>query len=241
MNLSVINNGDGTATVAISDGDDLATYTVLSVRVGEAWGSGISWNEEGTRIGNGDVTIATGSGAYWFYASGDNDEVSVPVYQFVSDGTVNVWHQILDAVQARIRGLMLDGVNNANVETLEILDEAAVKQVRAADRILISIAGGETLTTGGPLQRDNWQYPVLIAHVKAINTKETTDQEKRRWFLIRERIRQSLIWQPLNVSPAHVWCDTFRTLDPIQRGFWDMGIFASMLIPQFVSREPRGT
>lgn len=238
MTIEATNNGDGTATVTVTDSGG-GSVTVYATQVGTTWASSISWSSVGSRTGDGTATATTGKGAFWLYAL-TGSTPSPPIYLYVSDGTETVTKQIRDKVQARIRNLSLSGINSANVEVFDILDEHAVKAVRGSDRILIAPGGGESDTDEGPIQVDDWEHPFVIVHALAINAKTATESERERWRTIRERIRRAFINQTLGCDDYYVRCQSFRAVDPIHPQFWDEGILASILVPVFTAREPRG-
>lgn len=246
MIISAANNSDGTATITISETESSDENVVKFLRIGDQYwhetcfhGRSTAWQNGGTRTGNGPVTVTTGPGAFWFYGANATD-VSGPAYQAVTDGTLGMWDQILDAVRARILLLNIDGVSDGHVTTHGIVDASIVKGIDEGDRIVIGPAGGESLQVGsGPMQRDDLNYPVLVALLSAAN-KRQTDEMRQRWFRIRERIRKAFINQPLPVANGHVWRCQTSPLDPIVRQWWEENAMVSPQQLVFTSRETRG-
>lgn len=246
MNIVAANNGDGTATISIEGTDSSDENLVRYLRIGDQYwhetsfhGRSTAWRSGGTRTGNGPVTVATGPGAFWFYAANTTD-VSGPAYQVVDDGTLGMWDQILEGVRARMLLLNIDGISDGNITTHGIADQNIVKKLDDGDRLIVAPAGGEALQVGsGPMQRDDLDYPVLVALLSAAN-KQQSDVMRRRWFRIRETIRKAFINQPLQVSNGHVWRCVTAPLDPIVREWWEDNAMVSPQQLVFTSRETRG-
>lgn len=245
VEVSAIQNGDGTATITISGTDEAADNEVLYCRIGDQYwhlrghaGSSSIWRSAGARIGDGTVDASVGKGGFWFTVS-SGGEFTTPMYVAVTDGADPVVDQIMCGIRDRLILLELPGIDPARITTHAIIDQQLVGKADGGDRILIGPAAGEVLATTGPLQSDDIEYPIAVAHISAANQKQSTE-ERRRWQNIRQRIRQSFINQPLVIPEGLVWRCQMRSVDPIARDWWDKNAMVSPQVLVFSSREPRG-
>lgn len=240
-------NGNGTATITVGGSVSDHTNELFYLQVGDQYwhevahhGKSTAWQSGGTRTGDGDIIADTGPGAFWFYVDSGNETVTPPVYQNVTDGTDGIWDQIMSAVRSRILLLQLDGIDDGNVTTHAIVDQAVIKSLNDGDRIVIGPAGGESLQAGsGPMQRDDFSYPILVAHLHAAN-KRQSEESRKRWFRIRGAIRKAFVNQPLPIADGLVWRCLTTPLEPIVRAWWEENAMVSPQQLVFTSREPRG-
>lgn len=241
--ITAQNNGNGTVTVSVSGSESGAINTIRYLRVGSQYwhttahlGRSDAWQSGGTRTGDGDVTFTTGTGACWFYCESET-AVSGVAYQCVDSGDLDVLDQIMESVRSRILLMELSGISAANVTTHAVIDQHIIKGIDDGDRIVIGPGGPESLTSTGPLQSDDIDYPIVVAHLSAANKSQ---EGRIRWFMIRQRIRQAFLNQPLPTASGTVWRCQHRPLDPISRDWWDQNAMVSPQQLVFTSRETRG-
>ncbi|TWT58882.1 hypothetical protein KOR42_22690 [Thalassoglobus neptunius] len=243
LTLTVSQNGDGSADCSISGAGGGDTLTVYAVQVGTQWDSEQTWQSQGSRVGDGDVTVNTGKGAFWFFAESDVNEISKPIYAVVLDETDSVWDQVLAAVVAKLRLLSLEAetgsIASANVQSHYIVDPKTTPGLKVGELVVVTPANGENLTNEGPMQRDDYEYPVIVAHVMAANRSQT-DALKAKWSRNRERIRNAFVNQPLATADATIWGCRMGQMPLLNDPWWTGNIMCSALQFQFLSRETRG-
>lgn len=242
LSISVIQNGNGTATVTIAGSGVTAVNSVFAKQVGTQWDEELLWTFHGSRTGDGAVVATTGKGAWWFYCRNNELEVSEPVYRMVLDGQLSVWHQILDAVQAKVRILALETTSgvlpSGDVHVRELLEASEVLEVRKPVAY-VAPAGPEGLTARGPLQSDDWEYPIRVAYALPGNRNQQREFSEI-WMRNRERLRQAFVNQPLSIPSGVVPRCAVRPLDPVSETFWRKNTMLSEMVLVFDSREPRG-
>jgi hypothetical protein len=239
--LSITDGGDGTATAAIVDSSPAATNTVsllpvLGTPVQSAWAS------VGNRLGDGPIGFEIASGVYWARCvSSLNNQVAISnfVYFQTTDGTQAVLEQCLTAVQARIRSLLLDGIDPANVVILKSPDDRETS-LPAFPAVSISPYRSETLDlSGGTNRQDDVGYRLLVAMWAADEWDQTVN--RNQYLTWRQRIRRAFHHTRLpgvsEVITAHV-----EPHDIVAADAWhEHGLFVSGLVLHFTSREPRGS
>lgn len=240
--LTVTNNANGTATVAISGSTAGATNSVLVVAVDSQWGDNIAWQTAGSRTGDGSVTVSLAKGVYFFTVSSTlsgQTAVAVPKPSPVSSGTV-VLPAILDAVQARIR--LLNLVPSDRVFSHTVIDESFARNLAGGPAIIVGPANENIsviVDATSVLQRDDIGYPIVAAYVAPANgSQKPTDRDG--FFGPSQAIRRAFQSQGLAVAGATVfYCDT-RPLRPAEREWWEKLAFVSANVLVFRSREARG-
>lgn len=239
--IVVVNNDDGTATVTVDDSEAGATNTVRVIKVDTQW----TWNEwvdtGESRTGDGDVDVPLSSGVYWFQVTSvgaGSETSSIPVMQWVSSGADPVLMQVLDAVVARIRTLLLADITSDKVQDFTAIDVKNLGELRE-NTILVVPLDQEGLDPGGPTNADFIEYPILVAACAPANRAHTDRTLRNKWFLWRERIRQSLITDKLTISTGTIVQTKYTPMTPYDRSWWERGGFVSPLVFRFVSKEPR--
>lgn len=115
LGLALTDNADGTgATATITGATPGRTVTLYA----QKWSGGMTaadWAEAGSRIGDGTVSLPLGTGYHWVYASDGVDSLSAVKAVRATDGADPLHWQCLQAVQATIQALALDGIASGNV------------------------------------------------------------------------------------------------------------------------------
>lgn len=242
--ITVVNNDDGTATVTISGSTAGTTNTAWFAQIDGDFGSSLTWSNGGSRTSDGTIVVTPGvNGVFWFYVhstAGTDTEVSNPVYQAVSSGVESVWNQILDAIQARIRSMSLSGIASSRVRVLTQMDPDEVRAIfDSTGGIIVAPAGAETVREGDN-QTDDLDYPVVCALVVAANRDADNRDLRETWMLHREKVRRSLLNQPLSTPNANIFGASLRTAPPVDQAAWrQMGLVSPVSLA-FWSNESRG-
>lgn len=116
--LTLSDNGDGTgATATIAGSSPGSTNTVYTA----PWSGGIGgaeWTNQGSRVGDGMLSLAIESGAYWAYVQSTlagESVVSTLVGVSATAGGESVWERCLTAVAAKLQALSLAGIASSSI------------------------------------------------------------------------------------------------------------------------------
>lgn len=241
--LAVADDGDGTATATISGSTAGATNAVYTSPFSGEIGGG-SWTLAGSRTGDGDVSLATGTGHFWAYVlstvSGQT-AASASVYFTVTDGTEAVHYRCLTAVQARIRALSLSGIENANVLVKKLpIEKWAFRDTGLGLPGVLVTPQRETMDPrAGTNIRDDVGYGVLVTVCQADNQDHTLEAGLSERILWREKVARAFRSQRLS-GVSEVYTCRIEPGDPLIPAAWLQQVHASALLLRFLSREVRG-
>ena len=173
--LAVSDNADGTgAEATISGAASGATVTVYTIAVDDEFSTGAAVSG-GSRMGNGTVSLDLDPGVYWVYAVATESGASAAsnlVYLCVTTGADSTQQRILEAVQATIRGLSLDGIDSANVYIRSNpWDRDLTKPC-----VVISQHTEQIPANEGTNLRDQIGYAAIVTFVKKSNEDVTTSR-----------------------------------------------------------------
>lgn len=235
--LSIADNADETATATVSGSSSGATNIVQTQHVASELGGG-TWTTQGGRIGDGDVIISVTPGYYWARVVSTLNGMSAssnPVYFRVTDGSGAVLKQCLDAVQARIQGLMLDGLDAANI----VVGKAPSDLNLTLPAIQITPTGREAIDAAeGTNRRDDVGYPVLVTIFAADNQDQTANLNQ--YLTWRQQIARAFRNQRLP-GVSEIVTATVEPDPVVDSAAWfERNLFVSSLLIRFLSREPRG-
>lgn len=242
--LAITDAADGTGgTAAVSGGATGATNTLY---VGSWAGGvgGVTSAVEGSRTGNGNITMTLTPGYYWGWvvsSLGGIEATSSLVYFRITDADdeVSISYQYQLAVQARIQSLALSGITNSNI---------AVKKLpwhRATDtypQIIITGYLPESFPRGaGTNQRNDVGYPVTVTILEADNQNLTANHERN--LLWRQRIVQACIDRQIEPSlgagNSHGICTVEPNTVVVPDSFAN-NVFHSSFVLRFTARQTRG-
>lgn len=230
LTLSIVDNANGTGTATLA-GSTPGTVNTLRV---SAW-PGTAFVDAGTRTGDGTLDIST-IGPQWAYAYNAADVAISAVVAFrVTDGTLAVFDRVLTAVRDVIAGLSLAGVLAANVKRWK---EPWAHHMAEPG---ISVTPGPEKLIPVETQRDDVDYPVIVAYAKAAGVASQDaylSDGIPAVLLWREQIRRAFQFKPLSGVPEVYTC----RVEPGQV-FWPQGFSAQhdvgALTIRCIAREPR--
>jgi hypothetical protein len=239
--LAVADHGDGTGgTATVSGTEPSAAVSVQSLAVEE--GSGATWIERGSRLGNGSVPLPAPPGYYWWRAMASTaagQAMSNLVYQVFTDGGQAVLYRVLSAVKARVVGLALEGIEPRNVQLLQAPWEGALAAVPPSlPAVQIAPAEGATPLDQGTNQQDDVEYAIQVVLLDADPRRHPQERLPRlaRW---RQQVARAFRNQRLAGVPEVYRC----TVDPhtlLDRSTWlREGLLVSVLTLRFLTRETR--
>jgi hypothetical protein len=147
----------------------------------------------------------------------------------------SIHYRCLLAVQARIQGLLLEGIAAENV----VLQKLPFLETNASlPRILLSHLGKEDVSSEpGTNLRDDIGYPVVVSIIAADNLDQ--QQNASQYLLWRERISQAFRHQRLAEVPE-VWTCRIEPRQVTTSDAFSHNVYHSSLTLRFFSRESRG-
>lgn len=181
-------------TVAIA-GADAATVTVYAQKV-DATGLTIpTFSSKGTRTGDGNVTVTLDPGYYWIYAQGQVSgvvAVSNFLYAYATDAADSVSSRCVDAIEARLAGLVMTTDSGVSVPNATIYKQVILGPEGGISYpcILLTHEGGretqERTTTG----KDDIGYPINVFVVDRHGTDFKT--KRKTWLKWRQQVFRAL-------------------------------------------------
>lgn len=231
-----------------------ATNTLYMQRLDATWYIDSGWVEEGSRTGNGTITVTCDPGVYLSYVLsvfGSESNVSTVLMFRASDEGESVYYQCLEAAQTRIRLLELDGIDPNNVVVwkaplLRAVGEA-VKKRATYPVVILSTMDAETLNAAaGTNARDDIGYPIGVTIVSELTDEyarkpeydhvETGQARHLKW---REQIRRAFLNQRLPGVSEIMTC-AIQPRVPQIAGLLNESLEGSAMVLNFLSRETRG-
>jgi hypothetical protein len=241
--LELVDNGDGTgATATIGDvAAESATTVFVRSFSGELGGTS-DWIVRGARAGSGTLALDLPPGHYLAYAATSADSMrltSTVVYFAVTDGLEAIHARCLDAVQARIRLLLLDGLTDERI----IVEKVPVVRAMGDDIelpvIVLTPQRAVTPAEAGTNGADDVHYDVLVTIVDRDNQEPTLVEKLDQHLLWRQQIAKAFRNQRLPGVPEVI----NAAVDPaegLQEHAWRRELMVSALRLRFTSRESRG-
>lgn len=234
--ITVTDNEDGTATVAVSGSDAGTTNTAYT-----APARGGSWTSGGNRTGDGNITVTptylenSGGIFHWRVESSDGSIAhSNVVLNRVSANSLCVYERILQQVKSDIQAADLDGIADDDV----ILQTVATGlKGRTTKMVLVCPFGSESMLNTGCNDRDDIRYPVLVAFLQPGNREQ---QDKRaKWLYWRQDVSRTFRFQHLTgVDEVYHVAVGYR--DSVGQNQWfDTNWMVGGILLQVTAREVR--
>lgn len=189
--ITVTDNEDGTATVAVSGSDVGTTNTAYTSPA-----RGGSWTSGGNRSGDGNITVTptyisnTGGVFHWRVESDDGAVAhSNVLLNRVSKSSQSVKERIVEQVQSDIQGASLSGISSNDVAIQTAPDRIDRRMIIVASIDPERMLEGQRQRTN---IRDDIVYPITVAHVDVANRDQTSDKRNRssQW---RQDIRRLFV------------------------------------------------
>lgn len=210
LTATVVNNEDGTATVTVAGISNAANTLTLYTQNVNLQIAANNWSTQGTRVGNGTISVALSNGFYYFYVEESTGGGSVlgaspPIRSRVDDGGDDIFTRCLEAVQATVRELDLTGVPDDRVHLRTVPQDSAGL---ATPCVFVFPFGSEGFAEGaGTNLKDEIIYPVMVAFIKAGN--QDNDATPRDLYLLnRQRISDAFRNQRLAGVPESIMINT---------------------------------
>lgn len=176
LGLTIADNADGTGGVATVSGSNVAATNTLYRASWTGLMGSLSWTASGSRVGDGAIAVALGTGFYVWQVISDLAGVLTVgplVFQNFTSTTLSLHKRILTAVGTRILSLGLTGITGTKI--LEKWFPRILKVDHAElPRIYISPQDIEE-DSGGLAKTDDVGYPVLICIGAILNRDSVAD------------------------------------------------------------------
>lgn len=192
---------DGTGgTVAIA-GADAATVTVYAQRVDATGLTSPTFTSQGTRSGDGNVTVTLDPGYYWIYAQGlvsGDVAISNLVYAYATESTDALASRCVDAIEARLAGLVMTTGSGVSLPNASIFKQviAAPDGIITYPCILLTHEGGRESQEGTTTGKDDIGYPI---NVYVVDRQGVDFKAKRKtWLKWRQQVFRALRNQRLS-------------------------------------------
>ena len=242
VSLAITDNADGTVTATISGSTVGSTNVVQSTPVNGDFGATPTWTTQGTRTGDGTITITISAGYYWWVVlstSGSTTSPSTPVYRPASTGDDPVHEEIVDAVVAK---LILLGLPDIGSKVYGRFVISTPQDFLATTQRPCAVVTRETLTEqmrGGLTSTDDVAYPVAVLFIDANDLgPETPSAKYTQW---RQSAMRALRNQPLEVpSGAIVYQCEVQPNMIVDKKREEYKSFVSGFTCLFICRERRG-
>lgn len=149
----------------------------------------------------------------------------------------SVLKTVLDQVQADIRSLSLEGINDASVHVVKVFNQIEEVIPELPGVLVLPIDSESVARNAGTNNRDDVGYPVAVGMFAADSDSQAADFDRN--LLWRERIRKKFVNQRLsNVSSVYTCLiEPRQIVDPFR--WLSRNLWVSTLVLRFMSRESR--
>lgn len=150
----------------------------------------------------------------------------------------SVYKQILDAVQAKCKQILLTGMTASNVVVQKVPSDRT-SQITSKTGVLISPFGSPNINPrGGTNASDDISYPVVIILIQPGNQDQITNMN--RFLLWQQKVRRTFIHQRL-AGVSEVYTCFVEPRDAFNPSAWlSKNLDASGMVLRFMARESRG-
>jgi hypothetical protein len=238
--LTVTDREDGTGADATA-GDTGGDAVNLFRRRVSGGLNATDWTFSGTRVGNGTIAVnTTTKGYYWWILSGPAEEFSNLVYEPITDGADALHQRILDAVEAVVDSLALEGID----DTIAADPGGGVIQLKVPFNerltlpcVLLTAFGLAETMRGQVNSQDDLGYPIQVSFLANDAQRQETQERGLKW---REQVSRALRYQRL------AGVDEVYTVEPepdpvfALEGTEQLQYVVSTIAFRVVTREPRG-
>lgn len=233
--LAVLDLANGSQATATISGATAGTTNTVYAQAVEGTGSG-SWVSVGSRVGDGQVTVAPGQGYWWFHVistDGSESTLSNIVYRSLTSGEDAVLVQSWDAIIARFQQLELSGIPRHRIykqHQLQLLDSMEFPCV------VVCLEDGTEQEAAGTNETDDIGYPFKVVILDREDDYEAWFAKRMLW---RQQLMRAVRHQKLTgVTLVH----TVRVTPLVILGEKpeDADIFWSAFEARPEAREPRG-
>lgn len=234
---------NGTGGAVTVTGADASTVTVTAQAVDATGLRTPSWVVVGSRTGDGSVTVALSPGYYWLHATGEvsgQPALSNLVYAYVTDDADSLASRCVDALAARLAGLVMASDVGVSVPNTRIYKRVlpAPDGLFQYPCVILTHEGNREGQEGTTNNKDDISYPINVW----VCDRHGTDYEAKRktWLNWRQQVFRALRNQRLagvtesltvKVEPMLVFDPKLPAYQEVILGF----------VARCLCREMRGT
>lgn len=231
LTLTMTDQADGTGATATIAGAGVAdTVTVYTQSFDGDLGAG-TWATAGTRVGDGTVDATLSTGHYFAYCK-DADEVSPVVYFVVTDGVKAVAQQIDEAVQAKLRLIGLDDIDNDRI----VIRDVATDRNLERPCIVVSPIRQVMDPLAGVLHQNDVVYSEQVTIFAADNQANESGAKYKLWL---QQIARAFRDQELTGVTEVNRCEVVPG-PTVPTAYWSDNKYVGALVLKFTTRETRG-
>lgn len=240
--LSVSDNGDATGATATISGAAAQSDNTVYVQsfAGDLGGGG--WASQGSITGNGNLALPLATGHYFAHvvsSLGELQAVSAVSYFAVTDGQESIHTRCLNAVQARIRLLALDGLASQRVVIEKVPAGRNLTAGVGLPAVILSPHRAAMPAAAGTNSLDDVHYDVLVAIFDRDNQEPTLEANLDRHLLWRQQIARAFRNQRLAGVPEVINSEV-EPAEGLLEEAWKRELMTSAVLLRFTSREMRG-
>lgn len=246
LTVAVADEGDGTSTATIA-GSSAGTVEVFTSAWEGAAGATGDWTSQGSRAGDGTLTLTLGDGYYWAKADETSaSKHSVPYYWRQTSAVDAIMWQCLNAIQARLQGMTFSAEASDSATTIQsgsiMVGKLTWPKYVEKPGILITPYGAETMhREAGTNIRDDVDYSILVQIMD--RDGHDMDENLQTFLKWREQIAKAFRNQNLvGVSAADVYLVYVTPAAILDKKTWESEarLFISSLVIHCLARETRG-
>ncbi len=240
--LEIIDHGDATGATAQVEDVDVADSCEIWIRSFSGQLGQGGWTLADQRLGSGNITLDLPAGHYFAYALLRTDItqlVSEVIYFSITDGLESVHTRCLEAAQARIRMLNLEGLENEQVLIEKLPTNRHLPSEVALPAIVLSPTRATMPVEAGTNSMDDVRYDVLVTIFDRDNQEPSLVENLERHLLWRQQIARAFRNQRLPGVPEIIQTEV-EPDESVHERSWKRELMTSMVRLRFISREVRG-
>lgn len=233
--LEISDNEDGSGVIAVVSGGSLGALNTLFYQAVPGDLGSEEWVEAGSISGNGPIPVTVETGYYWWklvVEEGSDTDVANLVYQNATDNEDATHQRIIDAVEARIGGLTLEGIES--IQQHKVPDEVRGNMTLPA--VIITAYGRAEVVAPVTNAMDEIGYGVVVFLLYRDPGAEATQPNQLK---VREAIINAFRSQRLPGVDEVMHCtiepDPVFTLEATEGNF-----LSSAFTMRFVAHQTRG-
>jgi hypothetical protein len=245
ISLTITDNADGTGgTCAFVGSDPASTNAIYVYTLADQLGQCALITSFGSATpGDRSGAFSLAAGHYVFCLVSTLAGVSTleaVAYAAITDAADAVQFQILEAVQARLRLLLLSGVEAGSIVVKKLPMQRTIKEWGLPMPAILVTPIRETMNpAAGTNLQDDVVFPAMLTIIEADNQEATLSLHLDRHTKWRERIERAFHNQRLPGVPAVFNC-AVEPADAIIPQAWAQNLYASAIVLKFTARVPRG-
>lgn len=236
ITTTITDSGDGTGGVVAVAGSTIGSTNTLYRAAWDGRMTSYAMTSAGSRVGDGNIAVATLGYALWQVVSVDGATVTVGpvVYQNLTAPTSAFHYSILEAVRVVITSLSLDGVDDVSVQRKWL--PTFWSGIHTSPLVQVAPFGAEG-DESRLLNKDDVVYPVIVAFADPVDNGTSVNQNRN--LLWRQQVAGTIRHQRLEGVPGviNTKVTPVSIVDPTAFG---NNVQVGAIVFNFVHRQVRG-